>query len=73
MHKQALGLEEMGTDIEKRVKAIAGARGLEYEMKRDIYLPPGDFWPEAVDWYVSSHKTSFLLPPLYISHAWSLP
>jgi N-carbamoyl-L-amino-acid hydrolase len=49
MHKKATGLEEIGEEIVRRIKAIAGARGLEYDLARDIHLPPGMFWPEAID------------------------
>jgi hypothetical protein len=33
----------------KYIKGIASLHGLELEMQRDIHLPPGDFWPEAID------------------------
>jgi N-carbamoyl-L-amino-acid hydrolase len=49
MHKEAEGLDSMGTDIEATIKSIAGLRGLEFELARDIHLPPGDFWPEAIE------------------------
>lgn len=61
MHKLTAGLEEMGQEIEKRIKAIAGSRGLEFDMKRDIHLPPGDFWPEAIDWYLPLCEFSIFL------------
>lgn len=48
MHKEAEGLEAMGEEIVKRIKSIAGQRGLEYELARDIHLLPGSFWPEAI-------------------------
>ena len=54
MHKEKEGLEEMGEEIVKRIKAIAGSRGLEFDLARDIHLLPGSFWPEAIDWYVLS-------------------
>ncbi|ORY00602.1 N-carbamoyl-L-amino-acid hydrolase [Clohesyomyces aquaticus] len=43
------GLEAMGTDIETQIQGIGALHGLELEMKRDIHVPPGDFWPEAID------------------------
>jgi N-carbamoyl-L-amino-acid hydrolase len=49
MHWESSGLEEMGAEIEKRIKGIASLHGLELEMKRDVHLLPGDFWPEAID------------------------
>ncbi|PSS25660.1 hypothetical protein M430DRAFT_64184 [Amorphotheca resinae ATCC 22711] len=49
MHAEKEGLENMGDEIEKRIKSIAGQRGLDYDLERTIHLPPGDFWPEAVD------------------------
>lgn len=48
MHKEAGGLEAMGSEIVKRIKSIANERGLEYELARDIHLLPGDFWEEAI-------------------------
>lgn len=48
MHWKAEGLEAMGKEIEKRIASIASLHGLEPTIKRDVYLPPGDFWPEAV-------------------------
>jgi N-carbamoyl-L-amino-acid hydrolase len=50
MHKEKEGLEEMGEEIVKKIKAFAGERGLEYDLARDIHLLPGLFWPEAIDW-----------------------
>ncbi|KAF2098864.1 N-carbamoyl-L-amino-acid hydrolase [Rhizodiscina lignyota] len=49
MNKDGVAQEAMGQAIEKRVKDIAALHGLELEMKRDIHLLPGDFWPEAID------------------------
>jgi N-carbamoyl-L-amino-acid hydrolase len=43
MHKEAEGLETMGSEIEKRIKSIAGQRGLEFDLARDIHLLPGEF------------------------------
>ncbi|CZR54327.1 uncharacterized protein PAC_04211 [Phialocephala subalpina] len=48
MHKEAEGLEATGEEIVKRINSIAGQRGLEYELARDIHLLPGNFWPEAI-------------------------
>jgi N-carbamoyl-L-amino-acid hydrolase len=49
MNWEATGLEDMGADIEKQIKGVASRHGLELEMKRDVHLLPGDFWPEAID------------------------
>lgn len=49
MHKEPEGLETMGSDIEAKVKGIAAMHGLDMEMKRDVHLLPGEFWPEAID------------------------
>ena len=49
MHKETQGLESMGQEIEAKVKGISALHGLEFEMTRDVHLPPGDFWPEAID------------------------
>jgi N-carbamoyl-L-amino-acid hydrolase len=49
MNKDAQAQVDMGADIEKQIKGIAALHGLELEMKRDIFVPPGDFWPEAID------------------------
>ncbi|CAM1503488.1 Fc.00g010790.m01.CDS01 [Cosmosporella sp. VM-42] len=49
MHKEVAGLDLMGSDIEARAEVVAALHGLEFEMERDIYVPPGDFWPEAID------------------------
>jgi N-carbamoyl-L-amino-acid hydrolase len=49
MNKQTAKLEAMGADIETQIKGIAALHGLEVEMKRDIHVPVGDFWPEAID------------------------
>jgi hypothetical protein len=43
MHAEKEGLENMGDEIEKRIKSIAGQRGLDYDLERTIHLPPGDF------------------------------
>jgi N-carbamoyl-L-amino-acid hydrolase len=43
MHKEAEGLETMGSEIEKRIKSIAGQRGLEFDLARDVHLLPGEF------------------------------
>jgi N-carbamoyl-L-amino-acid hydrolase len=43
MHKETEGLEAMGKEIEKRIKSIAGQRGLEFDLARDIHLLPGEF------------------------------
>lgn len=49
MHKEAEGLEDMGTDIVGTIKGIAALHGLEYDLTRPVHLLPDDFWPEAVD------------------------
>ncbi|KIW84606.1 hypothetical protein Z517_03856 [Fonsecaea pedrosoi CBS 271.37] len=49
MHKEAEGLEAMGTSIMERVKSIASLHGLEVETDRTVHLLPGNFWPEAID------------------------
>lgn len=49
MHKEADGLETMGTDIVQKIKGIAAQHGLEYELSRLVHLLPGNFWPEAID------------------------
>ena len=49
MHKENTGLEAMSADIEARMKGIAAMHGLEFGFKRDLHLPPGKFWPEAID------------------------
>lgn len=41
MHKEKEGLEEMGEEIVKRIKAIAGARGLEVRTQR-LNIPHTD-------------------------------
>jgi N-carbamoyl-L-amino-acid hydrolase len=43
MHKETTGLEEMGEEIVRRIKAVAGGRGLVYDFASDIHLPPGIF------------------------------
>lgn len=49
MHWEADGLDAMGTDIEARIKGISSQHGLETTFQRDLHLPPGDFWADAVD------------------------
>jgi N-carbamoyl-L-amino-acid hydrolase len=50
MHKEKEGLEKMGEEMVKCIKAIAGSGGLEFDLARDIHLFPGFVWPEAIDW-----------------------
>jgi N-carbamoyl-L-amino-acid hydrolase len=49
MNKQTQGLEDMGVQVEGKIKGIAALHGLEYELTRPVHLLPGDFWPEAID------------------------
>jgi hydantoinase/carbamoylase family amidase len=49
MHKEAEGLENMGADIARSIQGVAAMHGLDYTLNRLIHLPPGDFWPEAID------------------------
>ena len=48
-HKQAQGLDEMGSAVEEKIKAIASLHGLEYELHPFKQKYPGDFTPEAID------------------------
>ncbi len=48
MRKREEGLEAVGEEAVKCIKAIAGQRGLEYEVARDLNLMPGSFWLEAI-------------------------
>lgn len=48
-HKQAKGLDDMGSAVLDKIKAIANLHGLEYELEPLMCLYPGDFTPEAVD------------------------
>jgi N-carbamoyl-L-amino-acid hydrolase len=48
MCKRKEGLEAVGEETVKCIKAIAGQRGLEYELARDLNLMLGNFWPEAI-------------------------
>jgi N-carbamoyl-L-amino-acid hydrolase len=49
MQWEAAGLEQMGKEVEAKIKTIASLHGLEPKVVRDVHLLPGDFWPEAVD------------------------
>lgn len=49
MHVEQSGMDTMSAAIESRMQAIATKHGLEMSYHRDLDLPPGEFWPEAVD------------------------
>lgn len=49
MNRDNTLLEAMGAEIEARAKGIIALHGLEYTMTRDVHLPPGEFWPEAIE------------------------
>lgn len=49
MHVEQSGMEAMSSAVEAKMKGIADMHGLEISYHRDLDLPPGEFWPEAVD------------------------
>ncbi|KAF4122877.1 Peptidase family M20/M25/M40 [Geosmithia morbida] len=49
MHVEHSGMKAMSSAAETKMKAIADMHGLEMRYHRDLDLPPGEFWPEAVD------------------------
>lgn len=48
MNRSGPALDAMGAAIEAKAKGVAALHGLEMTMERDVHLPPGEFWPEAV-------------------------